>query len=125
MRQQYGVKMLELLRDGKRLINVDESWLNQTNFQRKVWAPKGRPASVNTKSVTPRISLIAALDTDGNAFYCLTQVNTDQKVLMLFLAYLIQRLDLETPGWRAVTWLLLDGAKYHVGEEIREFLHKM
>ena len=100
MRQRYALRMLELLKDGQRIINVDESWLNQTNFQRKVWAQKSRPASVNNKSVAPRISLIAALDTDGQAFYGLTQVNTDQYVMMVFLAYLAQRLDNETPGWR-------------------------
>ena len=81
--------MLDLLSKGARVLNVDESWLNQTTFQRKVWAPKGRPASVTSKSVAPRISLIAALDTDGRDFYALTQVTTDQKVMMVFLAYLV------------------------------------
>ena len=65
---------------------------------RKVWAPKGRPPSVNSKAVAPRISLIAALDTEGRVYYSLTQCNTDQKVFMVFLAYLAQKLDQETPG---------------------------
>ena len=34
-------------------------------------------------------------------------------------------LDAEIPGWQADTYLLLDGARYHVGSEIREYLHKM
>ena len=117
--------MLDLLSKGKRVLNVDESWINQTNFQRKVWAKKGLPASVTCKAVAPRISLIAALDTDGRIFFSMTQVNTDQKVMMVFLAYLIQKLDQETPGWRQDTYVLLDGARYHTGEDIRDFLHKM
>ena len=125
MRQQYAFKMLELLFKGDRIINVDESWLSQTSYHRKVWAKKGQRASVKNKAVAPRISLIAALDTEGRIFYALTQVTTDQKVMMVFLAYLVQRLDQETPGWRGNTWILLDGARYHTGEEIREFLHKM
>ena len=44
---------------------------------------------------------------------------------MVFLAYLVQKLDQETPGWRSSTWILLDGARYHTGEEIRSFIHKM
>ena len=88
-------------------------------------AKKGQPASVNCKAVAPRISLIAALDTDGRVFFSMTQVNTDQKVMMVFLAYLIQKLDQETPGWRQDTYVLLDGARYHTGEDIRDFLHKM
>ena len=30
IRQQYALKMLELLRERKRIINIDESWLNET-----------------------------------------------------------------------------------------------
>ena len=64
--------MLDLLNKDIRVLNVDESWLNQTNFQRKLWAPKGRPASIINKAVAPRISLIAALDTEGRIYYSLT-----------------------------------------------------
>ena len=39
LRQQYSVKMLPLLEKNKRIINIDESWLNHTHFQRKIWAP--------------------------------------------------------------------------------------
>ena len=73
----------------------------------------------------PRISLIAALDTEGRAYYSLTQANTDSKVLLVFLQHLAEKLDSERPGWRADTYILLDGARYHTGEEIREYLHKM
>ena len=44
---------------------------------------------------------------------------------MVFLGYLVQKLDQETPGWRSSTWILLDGACYHTGAEIRSFIHKM
>ena len=39
LRQQYSLKMLALLEEGTRIINVDESWLNDTNFTRKIWCP--------------------------------------------------------------------------------------
>ena len=32
LRQQYALTMLPLLKSGKRIINVDETWINETNF---------------------------------------------------------------------------------------------
>ena len=57
--------MLELLGEGKRIINIDESWINETNFTRKMWAPKNVTASITSKIINPRLALIAALDTEG------------------------------------------------------------
>ena len=37
LRQQYALSLLAVLGQGKRIINVDETWLNETNFQRKTW----------------------------------------------------------------------------------------
>ena len=34
-------------------------------------------------------------------------------------------LDEEEPTWREDTVILLDGARYHTGEEVREYLQKM
>ena len=51
------------------------------------------------KQVAPRISLLLALDTEGRIWCSLTQANTDANVMTMFLRFLIQQLDLETPGW--------------------------
>ena len=75
--------------------------------------------------MTPRLSLIAALDTEGRVYFSLTQANTDQNVMLVFLRHLILTLDEERPNWREDTIILLDGARYHTGEDIREFLHKL
>ena len=32
LRQQYALSLLAVLGQGKRIINVDETWLNETNF---------------------------------------------------------------------------------------------
>ncbi len=77
LRQQYALKMLPLLIEGKRILNVDESWLNESSFTRKMWCPGSAAATVTLRSVTPRLSLIAALDTDGRVYFTLTQANTD------------------------------------------------
>ena len=61
LRQQYALRMLPLLESGRRIINVDESWLNQTRFIRKIWVPTDAAATISDKQVQPRISLLAAL----------------------------------------------------------------
>ena len=69
--------MIELLKEGTLIINVDESWVAETNFTRKLWVPANAPATVPLASVTPRLSLIVALDTEGRIWYFMTQAATD------------------------------------------------
>ena len=87
LRQQYALRMLTLLAGGVRILNVDESWLNETSFLRRIWCPAYAPATVTMKAVAPRLSLIAAVDTDGRTYFSLTQANTDQKVMLTILQY--------------------------------------
>ena len=49
LRQQYALRMFPLLESGRRIINVDESWLSQTRFVRRMWAPADSPATVTDK----------------------------------------------------------------------------
>ena len=65
LRQQFALKMLELLLQQKHVINVDESWLNESSFLRKIWCPSEASATVTSREIKPRLSLIAALDIDG------------------------------------------------------------
>ena len=119
------MRIIDTLLQPTRIINVDESWINETSFLRKMWCPSYAPATATLRSVTPRISLIAALDTEGRVYYALTQANTDQHVMMVYLQHLISKLDAESADWREHTYVLMDGARYHTGEEIRQFLHRM
>ena len=64
--------MLPLMESRRRIINVDESWLNQTRFVRKLWVPSDAAATYTDKQVQTRISLIAALDTEGRMWFALT-----------------------------------------------------
>ncbi len=75
--------------------------------------------------MTPRLSLIAALDTDGRVYFTLTHANTDSDVMLVFMRHLMMQLDREDSDWRKKTVFLLDGARYHTSEEMREYLRKM
>ena len=82
------MKLLELLHQGKRIINVDESWLNETSFLRRKWRLHGSTNSAAGKQVQPRISVIVAFDSHGEVHLTLTQVNTDNQVMALYLTWL-------------------------------------
>ena len=49
----------------KRVINIDESWVNSGDYRRMSWQRKGVSNSIPVKTITPRITLIVALDTEG------------------------------------------------------------
>ena len=117
--------MLSLLKSGRRLINVDETWLNESNFTRKVWCHPNTPATEPIRAISPSLSMIAALDTDGKIFFSLGHAVTEQDTFMLFLRHLVMELDKDSPGWQENSLLLMDNAPYHTGEEIRDYMLKM
>ena len=76
--------LINLMDQGKRIINVDETWLNATSFIRKLWASRGGTGNMNLNLITPRVSMIAALDTCGNVWFSLTHSTTDSDMIALF-----------------------------------------
>ena len=65
-RQKYAQTMLELLTKGKRIINVDESFIDQSNYTRRSWGHKQHRGSVKSTNMKESLKIFAALDTDGN-----------------------------------------------------------
>lgn len=108
--------MLQLLSTDSRIINIDETWLAEADFRKRLWTKRGFRSSVAEKVISPRISVIAAIDTEGELFVSLTQVNTDSAVICLFLSQLASKLTKTCRNWKANTILVLDGAAYHRSE---------
>lgn len=69
------------------------------------------------KQVTPRISTIMGIDTLGNIYASFTQVNTDSKIMAIYLRELTKKLDKERPDWRTNTVITMDNAPWHVSTE--------
>ena len=97
--------MLELLEQGFKIINVDESWINELDFQRRKWHERTESNSLPNKTVFPRLSLLAAIDTEGRVFMALTTVNTTSEVVCLFVRKLVDALEQEDPSFRENTVL--------------------
>ena len=60
--------------------------------------------------VYPRISVIACLSSLGEVHFALTQENTNEHIMEIFLHQLAGKLDQERPGWREQFVIFLDGA---------------
>ena len=90
-----------------------------------MWCPGYGAGTIANRAVTPRLSMIAALDTDGRVFFSLGHANTDSDAMMTFMQYLIRYLDLDDPPWRDSTVVLLDNTAWHSSEEMRGYLRKM
>ena len=65
VRQQCAKKMLELLEQGFTIMNIDESWINELDFARRKWHDRNESNSLPRKYVSRRLSVLAAIDTEG------------------------------------------------------------
>ena len=118
LRQQFAIKFFELLDQGYRVLNADETWISDACYVRKKWVEKHQSATLEEKTVAPNITLIGAVDTEGDVYISLIQANTDAEVFKLYLSKLAMQLDRDRPGWREKTILMLDSAKYHTSGEV-------
>ena len=60
--------------------------------------------------MAPRISVIACLSSFGEVHLSLTQSNTNDNIMEIYLVQLAKKLDREKPGWRNTYVIFLDGA---------------
>ena len=105
--------MLEVYDAGRRVINVDESWVPVADFHRRRWRRRGMGNSAPEKAFRQKVNIITAISSDGEVWIALTTCNTDTDVLMLFMTYLANVLTKEAENWRDNTIFLLDGVSAH------------
>ena len=93
------MELLNLLGEGKRIINIDGTWIGETNFVRRTWSQRDGQGNSTLNAVQPRVSMIAALDTEGMVWFTLSHANTDSNMMALFLLSLKKTLDQKIPSW--------------------------
>jgi hypothetical protein len=74
---------------GKRVINVDESTIGESNFLRRSWQGKAYAVSQPIVLVRPRVSLITAIDTFGETYWSLMQTNSNERTFGMFLHFFV------------------------------------
>ena len=110
LRQQWVVTLLNQDLTGKVILNLDETWLGMSDWRRRKWQRAGQSNSVAAFQLTPRVTMLTAVDTLGNAYIALAQSNSNEQLMSLFWKSLARKLDKERPGWRENTIWTLDGA---------------
>ena len=69
----YAKKMFSLLESGATILNIDETWLPHLDFRSRKWRARGEPNTMSTRSLSHRVNMIAAIDTNGRLYLSLTQ----------------------------------------------------
>ena len=120
LRSLYAQKMLQIYEQGKHVVNIDESWIPETDFRRRRWATKGGHNSMAEKTMGHRVNMIVAVSSKGHVWLSLTQCNTDENVMQMFLSYLCSAIGKKFGNsWREDIVFLMDGASYHRSAETR------
>ena len=109
LRFLYARRMLEIYQSGKRIINVDESWIPSADFRHRRWKRRGMLNTVPDKLLSQKLNIITAMSSEGEVWIALTTCNTDSNVLMLFMTRLATELTKTSKDWRSSTVFLLDG----------------
>ena len=55
------------------------------DYRSMKWQAPGTNNSISKKQLTPRVSLIVGLDLNGEIFLSVTQTNTNDKIMEIFL----------------------------------------
>ena len=113
--------MLNHYRSGKLTINIDETALNHTNYYYKLWQPITNSATYIQHQTPKRLSIIAAIDTDGRIYAATTFVNVDSDIIRIFILRLIHKLEAEHVDVQQDVLFLLDNAPYHTSGIVRRF----
>ena len=78
--------------------------------------------SIPTKEVSPRITIFAAIDTQGRSFMALTTAKTTSEVVCLFLKGLATKLGRQDAQFKEKTVFQFDSASYHHSLITRNYL---
>ena len=125
LRQRFAMEFLRLAQNKKHFLNVDESWLGQSDYRRLKWQVKGRPATLQPHQLQPRISVILGIDSEGQLYLSLVQANSNSDIMAAFFRQLALKLDRERPGWRNDTVIVLDNAPYHTSAATLKVLESL
>ena len=86
------------------------------------WRVKGTTNSVPILGLSPRLSMILAIDNTGRQYFSLTQSNSNSIMMRIYVRELVKTLDSDRPEWRRDTVIIWDGASYHQSDSTMKLL---
>ena len=112
-RQMAAAYYIEYMVQGKTIINIDESVLNQTDERQRGWCKPGQSNMVTTMQRLRSLSIIAAISSEGSFMFTINSGKNNSNTFMLFLIKLSNYLDSINGKWRQNTIVMVDNAPYH------------
>ena len=85
LRQHWALAFLQSDRENRVFLNLDETWLGMSDFRRMKWQSPGSNNSVPAYQMAPRVSMFTAVDTLGNVYVSLSQSNSNEPMMSLYL----------------------------------------
>lgn len=79
--------------EGKRIINIDETVMRNTDHRKKGWLPRGQHNLTTLNSRLSNINLIAGISSKDEFFYTVNQGKTNSYTLAYFIVKLVKHLD--------------------------------
>jgi hypothetical protein len=83
------------------------------DYRRMKWKVPGSTNSLSNKLWSKRISMLLALDNQGECYFALSQSNTKSTTFGIFMSQLVSKLTETDRRWRQRTVIFMDNAKYH------------
>ena len=111
---------IQFLAQGKNIINIDESVLNQTDERQRGWCQPGQRNMVTTMQRLRSLSIIAAVSSEGRFMFTINSGINNSNTYMLFLIKLSNFLDSINGKWREKTVIMVDNAPYHRSKYMME-----
>ena len=71
LRQKWAIALLRHDLTKTVILNLDETWLGMSDFRRRKWQAPDSKNSVGAFQMTPRVSMLTAVDTLGNSYVAL------------------------------------------------------
>ena len=114
LQQQYAAsKLIELLYNGIKVINIDESVIKFTDHRKRGWIPKSIKNKVTNSVRLEGVNFICALASSGEVCYTLNLGKTNSDSFGLFMVKMVEYLDGLDDEWRKKTVIMVDNAQYH------------
>jgi hypothetical protein len=124
-RHHFSSELLNLMMNGYRIINYDESSYDKWSYCYRSWCLKGKSNRQLQRRITPPVTLVGVVDSNGNIYTTLFQSKSNERTTILGIVELVKMLDIEDQNWRQNSVLIIDNVKYHKSKKLKESLRKM
>lgn len=124
-RQIAAYHYIKLLYEGKTIINVDESIINQTDQRSKGWVPKGQPKWIDHSQRLNKVNITAATDSKEGFYFTINKGSNNSLTFISVLLKLCSHLSSRSSTWRSDYVIMLDNARYHRSKVVMEFFQSL